>query len=142
MRLWVHLIWRQTNGGVLQTAGPKENGRLEELINRYGEQHVAYAWYLYVNSEPRAYHLEPVKHVDKFTSKNGKTYVNHVEDEGAVTRFPLSAFLALNEGYIVEATIRIQDKGGHMGDKEAVVRALKGVVPGLNSKWGLSAENV
>jgi hypothetical protein len=136
MRLWVHLLWRQTNGRVLQTAGPREDGKLEALINLHGEAQTAVAWWLYVNSDPRAYNLEPVMHVDKFTSKAGKTYVNQVEDQGAITRFPLSAFLAVNEGYIVEAMIRIKNKND--GSLRPVAEAMQNNM--LSKHWGVGAE--
>jgi hypothetical protein len=77
--------------------------KLERMIGEWREDVTAYAWYLYVNADPRPYNLEPVKHVEKFTSKAGKMFMNQLEDGGSITRFPLSAFLATSEGYIVEA---------------------------------------
>jgi len=144
MRLWVHLIWRQANGSVLMTSGPRENTKLEELINLCGEQYLAYAWYLYVNSEPRAYNLEPLKHVDKFQSKNGKTYMNTLVDTASITRFPLSAFLAVYEGYFVEAKIRCEDRknASYLNEKLECSRALKDVIPGLKQAWALPEDEV
>lgn len=107
MRLWAHLIWHDRNGSVLQTAGPKENERFESMLHEWGEEKIAYAWYLYVNAEPCPYNLEPVKHVDEFTSKKGNRIVREVENTAAITRFPLSAFLAVSEGYIIKASVEL-----------------------------------
>src|SRR5260370_26560372 len=108
MRLWVHTIWHHATGGcVLQTAGPKENERFEELLHSWGDEKTAYAWALYCNATPRPYNLEPVVHVDEFTSKKGNRIVKEVVNQAAVTRFPLSAFLAVAEGYLVKASLEI-----------------------------------
>ncbi len=105
MRLWVHVIWLKTNPGVtLMTCGPREDKKLEALIQKWDEQTVAYAWWLYVNSDPPAYHLAPVKHVHQY-SYNGQPRMREAEDEGAITRFPLSAFLAVSEGFEVQAAM-------------------------------------
>lgn len=143
MRLWVHLIWRNSNTTVLAVAGSRENAKLEELINSWHEEIVAYAWYLYVNADPRPYNLEPVKHVDKFTSpKTGKTYMNTFEDTASITRFPLSAFLATAEGYLIEARIRLTQKNNYRGELDSVVEALKGEIAGLQKKWALVDDEV
>jgi len=107
MRLWVHTIWHATTGKVLQTAGPKENERFEELLHKWGDEKTAYAWWLYCTADPRPYNLEPVQHVDEFTTKTGSRVVREVENQAAITRFPLSAFLAVSEGYLVRASIEI-----------------------------------
>jgi hypothetical protein len=61
---------------MLQSAGPREDRRLEELIRQFsddGEFTAALAWYLYVNQEPRPYNNAPVEIAVKQTSKNGKS---------------------------------------------------------------------
>jgi len=146
MRLWVHLIWRRQNSSILATAGPKEDRKLEDFIQLHGEQQAAYAWHLYVNNDPRPYNLEPVKHVDKFTSKAGKTYMNTLEDQGAITRFPLSAFLAMPDGFLVEAMVRLSEiksrtpEGQRYMDSDGhfLLDAIKCNVPGLRKSWGES----
>jgi hypothetical protein len=154
MRLWVHVIWLETNPQTtLQICGPKEDRKLEDFIRQWGEETAALAWYFYVNSEPRAYNLEPVNHVSKFQSKDGKsTYVNQVEDQSAVTRFPLSAFLATSEGYGVRASMVIDEfsKARDSGElKEffqqhpevvSIVRAMKKRVGSMKSSWGAANE--
>ncbi len=114
MKLWVHVIWLKTNPGVtLQTMGPKEDRKFESFIYRFqngdgfDETRAALAWYLYVNSTPRAYNLRPVRHVDKFTTKNGNVIARAVKDTSALTRFPLSAFLAVCDGYYVQASMQV-----------------------------------
>jgi hypothetical protein len=109
MRLWVHTIWHTATGRVLQTAGPKENERFESMLHENGEQILAYAWSLYCFADPRPYNLEPVKHVDEFTSKKGNRIVREVENQASITRFPLSAFIAVAEGYIVKARIEFDE---------------------------------
>jgi hypothetical protein len=140
MRLWVHLIWRQTNARQLTVAGPRENEKLERMIGEWGEDVTAYAWYLYVNADPRPYNLEPVKHVEKFTSKAGKTYMNQLEDGGSITRFPLSAFLATSEGFIVEAKIRLSQKESYLAELRELVESLRAQIPGLDRKWASVSE--
>jgi len=145
MRLWVHLIWRGSNQAVLAVAGSRENANLEKLIAEWNEDIVAYAWYLYVNADPRPYNLEAIKHVDKFTSqKTGKTYMNQLEDTASITRFPLSAFLATAEGYLVEAKIRLTQKtfNRYQGELQRVAEALKGEIAGLQKKWALVDDEV
>lgn len=160
MRLWVHIIWNRTNRGhVLATSGKRENDTFEQLLHQYGERVLGYAWYLYVNSKPCAYHLEPVEIVNKWTSPKGHTFVDKHEDGSSVTRFPLAAFLAVHEGYIVKATMDItafddlpeEDRkkimqgatsdfgtGGH-GDVAYRLRfchqARQQIVKGLKQKW-------
>jgi hypothetical protein len=113
MRLWVHLIWLETNpNNTLATAGPREDRRLEELIQRFpadGELTAAIAWRLYVTAEPRPYNLEAVNIATKNTSRAGNTYIDRAEDHSSITRFPLSAFLATSEGYVVRACL-LMDK--------------------------------
>src|SRR5580704_4648463 len=146
MRLWVHLIWRRANSSILATAGPREDRKLEDFIHQHGERVAAYAWYLYVNNEPRPYNLEAVKHVEKFQSKAGKVYVNTHEDQGAITRFPLSAFLAMPDGFLVEALLRyteIQNRtreGKDFMNRDGyfLLDAVKCSVPGLPKSWGES----
>lgn len=159
MRLWVHLIWLDTNPQTtLQIAGPREDRKLEDLISGWGDEYVvATAWYLYVNSEPRAYNLEPVNHVNKYSSKDGtKTYVSQVEDQSAVTRFPLSAFLATSEGYVVQASLMVEGfttahKEGRRQEWVSANRAqsevlmkvhavMKKRVGSLKSSWGAANE--
>jgi hypothetical protein len=108
MRLWVHTIWHAVTAAVLQTAGPKENERFENLLHKWGEEKTSYAWFLYCNANPKPYNLEPVKHVDEFMSRNGNKIVREVENTAAITRFPLSAFLAVAEGYLVKAKLEME----------------------------------
>ena len=162
MRLWVHVIWRQVNHPtVLQTAGPREDGKLESLINQWGEHVVAFAWWKYVTAEPRPYNLAPVQHVDRFSytdKKSGerKTSVNAVEDQGAITRFPLSAFVAVAEGYLVNASMswdELQAKRTELGGRKLsfaelpepgwadVINAMNKRMTSVNQKWGAAIEN-
>jgi hypothetical protein len=161
MRLWVHVLWLQTNRQtVLQTAGPREDAKLEALINQYGEHVVAFAWHKYVNADPRPYNLSAVQHVDRFnyTDKRSgqlKTMVNQVEDQGAITRFPLSAFLAVAEGYLVTANMaseELEAKRAELGRGlkyqelpdpawAAVIGAMKKRMTSVKEKWGAAVEN-
>ena len=109
MRLWVHVIWLKKNPGTtLMTCGPKEDKKLEALIQKWDEETAAYAWWLYVNSEPLAYRLEPAQHVDKYTSPAGHIFARQVEDTASITRFPLSAFLAVSQGFEIQACMQRQ----------------------------------
>jgi hypothetical protein len=93
---WVFRIWAKGNGTPLNTYGygtkgrrPGEYERLESLIcetihvmpepasRREAERIVAYAWALYVFSDPAVYNEK--------------------------TKFPLSSFIELSQGYIVAA---------------------------------------
>jgi hypothetical protein len=165
MRVWVHVIWLKTNNSVLQTAGPKEDRKLEDLITEWKERVVACAWYMYVNAEPRPYNLTPVQHVDKFSyvNKQGRdtTVVREVADEASITRFPLSAFLAVAEGYLVKASMEIEECENQIKEARAQGQtALAAVIhdrrfQGLfrtldlmkqewktvSNKWGAAAEN-
>ncbi len=106
MRLWVHVIWLKKNPTTpLALCGPKEDRKLEYLIQQYGEDKTAYAWYLYVNAKPAPYNLKPVKHVDKFTTAKGNIMTTTVKDAGAITRFPLSAFLAVEAGFTIQSCL-------------------------------------
>jgi hypothetical protein len=110
MRLWVHQIWRDKNDCICQTMGPRDDKPFEELIRQYDERIVKLAWALYVYSDPPAYHLEPVETVEAYTSpKTGRTSHNRFEDASAITKFPLAAFRAVSEAYIVEALLLIED---------------------------------
>jgi hypothetical protein len=142
MRLWAHTIWHAATNRVLQTCGPKENDKFEKFLHEWGEEKTAYAWYLYCNADPAPYNLEPVKHVDEFTSKKGNRVVRELENQAAITRFPLSAFLAVSEGYIVRATIEIdevlaQPKGErHLsGGLRNALTHLKTKTNSLTSQW-------
>lgn len=164
MRVWVHVIWLKTNNSVLQTAGPKEDRRLEDLINQWNERSVAYAWYMYVTASPRPYNLAPVQHVDKFNyvNKQGRdtTVVREVADESSITRFPLSAFLAVCEGYLVKAKMDIEAAEDEMRallaqGKSAAGLLRYGAYEGIgqtlvlmkqewktvSNKWGAAVEN-
>jgi len=156
MRLWVHLIWLETNPQTtLQIAGPKEDRKLEDFIRNWDEATAALAWHLYVNSSPRAYNLEAVNHVDKYVPKDGKNIMaRQVADQSAITRFPLSAFLATSEGYAVQAKLHfdklfeLRKQHGkdwikhHPAGYEmlAVNTAMKKQVGSLKSKWGAADE--
>jgi hypothetical protein len=103
---WVFRIWAKGNSGTpLPTFKEGKNGRrqpewskLENLINdtedvmpepashREAERIVAYAWALYVFADPPVYRLE---------GKNA-------------TKFPLSSFIEVAQGYIVAAFDGIQ----------------------------------
>lgn len=163
MRLWVHVIWRRQNSPVvLQTAGPREDRKLESLINDHGDQVVAFAWCKYVTADPSPYNLAPVQHVDRFNyadKKSGelKTAVNTLEDHGAITRFPLSAFLAVADGYLVEAAMsweELQQRRAELGGRKLslaelpdrawadVIDAMKFRMNSIKEKWGETGENV
>jgi hypothetical protein len=148
MRLWVHKIWRDATGGrVLQTAGPKEDRKFEDFLHQHGDAKAAYAWWLYCNAEPAPYNLEAVKHVDEFTSKNGNRIVLEKENQAAITRFPLSAFLAVAEGYLVNASFEIDEvqatpneqRTSHFWNVHAglasALEAIKCKTPSLKSEW-------
>lgn len=108
MRLWVHVIWLKKNPTTpLALCGPKEDRKLEYLIHQYGEDKIAYAWYLYVNAKPAPYNLRPVTHVDKFTTKTGNIMATKVRDTSSITRFPLSAFLAVEDGFTVQSCLHL-----------------------------------
>jgi hypothetical protein len=110
MRLWLHEIWRSKNECICQTMGPRDDKPFEELIRTYSEDVVRLAWALYVYSEPPAYFLEPQQVVDSYVSpKTGRTNYNMLRDDGKVTRFPLAAFRAVSEAYIVEAMMILED---------------------------------
>jgi hypothetical protein len=97
---------------MLQTAGKREDHKFEELIREFdkdGEFTVAIAWHLYVNQEPRPYNLAPVEVATKNIAKSGKAWVDRASDESAITRFPLSAFLAVSEGYMVGARLLLDE---------------------------------
>ncbi len=108
MRLWVHKIWLYANDCPLHTGGPKENAKFESLLHEEGEAITALAWAMYVFEEPRMYNLEPVKHVDEMQLKSGGKWVQEIENQSAITRFPLSAFLATAEGYCVKARLELE----------------------------------
>ena len=110
MRLWLHEIWRSKNECICQTMGPRDDKPFEELLRQYGEDVVRLAWALYVYGDPPAYFLEPQEIVESYISpKTGRTNYNKLLDESKVTRFPLAAFRAVREGYIVEALMILED---------------------------------
>src|SRR5205814_2250999 len=47
--------------------------------------------------------------VNKWVSPKGHTFVDKHEDGSSITRFPLAAFLAVHEGYVVKATMDIAE---------------------------------
>ncbi len=100
--------WEKNGGRIapcpLITAA-KDGPDLEALIQANSERTVALAWWLYVNSEPPVYHLEPVEGVQEYTSKKGNKCVNSYADETKVTTFPLASFLKVPDGFIEEAEI-------------------------------------
>jgi hypothetical protein len=134
MRLWVHTIWHSANGRVLQTAGPREDENFERVLHEWGEEKTAYAWFLYCNADPRPYNLEAVKHVDEFTSKKGNRIVREVENQAAITRFPLSAFLAVREGYLVRAAIEIDEFMAQPKESRRLSEGLSHVVQHLKKR--------
>jgi hypothetical protein len=171
MRLWAHVIWLKKNPTTpLALCGPKEDRKLEYLIGQYGEEKVAYAWYLYVNAKPSPYNLKPVKHVDKFTTANGHIMATTVKDSSAITRFPLSAFLAVNTGFIVQSCLHIDalvearkqvkpvspaalakalgisdydgDAAKILFDLEKTVVALKATTASIKPAWGVAQEDL
>src|SRR6266404_9487589 len=130
MRLWAHLIWLKKNPGTtLMTCGPKEDKRLEALIQKWGEEVAAWAWWLYVNSDPPAYNLAPVKHVHQY-SYEGKPRMREAEDESAVTRFPLSAFLAVEQGFSVQAAMLHEEY-----EKQVALATANGELKGCLNNW-------
>lgn len=70
---------------------------------------MAYAWYLYVNADPRPYNLEAVEGVEKVTTKSGASWLQQYEDESEITRMPFAAFLKLPQGYIA-ATEEVREE--------------------------------
>lgn len=102
IRRWAYMIWREVNDVPLVTQ-PKDGGKLEELIQAHSEQIAALAWWLYVNANQPVYQLEPVMLYEERVSKAGKKYTFSYEDKSSVTKFPLSSFLKVAAGYIVEA---------------------------------------
>jgi hypothetical protein len=77
--------------------------RLERFIEQHTEPKAAQAWWHYVNADPCPYNQNPVEIVIKHQGKNGKEWLEGAEDESKVTRFPLAAFFAVAEGYLVAA---------------------------------------
>jgi hypothetical protein len=55
-----------------------------------------------------AYNLKPVKTVHKWVSRAGKEHVDVHEDTSAITRFPLAAFLATSDAYVLNAQALIE----------------------------------
>ena len=119
---WVFRIWTKKNGGTpLPTFGEgskfrrePESSKLERLIcetesvmpepasRREAERIVAYAWALYVFADPPVYCLE--------------------KREGKVTKFPLSSFVEVSQGYICAAFDGIQKVGHARGEAEQAFR--------------------
>jgi len=122
---WVFRIWRKKNSGTsLPTFGegpkmkhPGEQHKLEELIQeteqimpepasaREAERIVAYAWALYVFADPPVYNLDP--------------------DEGKVTKFPLSSFVEVAQGYICTAFDEIEKV---QGSRDPAAKAFREVM--------------
>lgn len=103
VRPWAYRIWTNETRQPLVTQTPKDGNGLEALIKENGEFVTAVAWSLYVHADPPLYHLEPVKHVDEFITKKGNKWVSEKEDESAITKFPLSSFLKVPDGFVVMA---------------------------------------
>lgn len=101
--LWVRKIWQLSNETILCVLGSKESDGIKQLISECGESAAKIAWYYYVTEDPPKYHLEPVQHVDSGQSKTGHKWATNVEDQGAITQFPVLAFLATCQGYVDEA---------------------------------------
>lgn len=101
-RLWAHRIWTAKTSKPLNVR-KTDLARLERFITENGEDKAARAWWEYVNAEPCPYHLEPVEIAIKRQGKNGKEWLEGAEDASKVTTFPLAAFFAVAQGYLVAA---------------------------------------
>ncbi|HWY54256.1 MAG TPA: hypothetical protein VNZ03_07320 [Terriglobales bacterium] len=101
-RLWAHRIWTVKTGRPLNVR-KTDTAHLERFITEHGEDKAARAWWEYVNSEQCLYNLDPVEIVIKGQGKNGKEWLESAEDESKVTQFPLAAFFAVADGYLVAA---------------------------------------
>jgi hypothetical protein len=144
MRLWVHTIWIHVNKQPLQTMGPKENALLEAVITAWEDEvKVALGWYLYCTADPRPYNLQSVMHVDEMITKTGKRIVSQVENQAAITRFPLSAFLSSPEGYIVKAAMVIDELPAANEEGKRIwpaeyrwfLQCMKAKYPSLKTSW-------
>src|SRR5690242_15568012 len=102
VRPWAYRIWRACHSRTLHTLA-SDGPALQRLIEAHGELPMMYAWALFVHDEQPLYHLEPVKHVDEFTSKKGNKIVQQLDNESAITNFPLAAFLKVPDAFIFEA---------------------------------------
>ncbi len=103
MRMWVHRIWLNRNSEHPLNTLSRDEKQIEKLIREHGERTVATAWALYVYEDPPKYNLEPVEVVARGHWKNGDEKITTEEDWTRITRFPLAAFLAVAEGYLVAA---------------------------------------
>jgi hypothetical protein len=101
-RLWAHRFWKAKTGQPLNVR-KTDTTRLERFISEHGEDKAARAWWEYVNAEPCPYNLNPVGIAIKRQGKNGKEWFESAEDESKITRFPLAAFFAVADGYLVAA---------------------------------------
>jgi len=122
VRPWAYAIWRQKNqkyGSVLATL-PTDGNKLEALIQEYGELTVMVAWLEYVYADPPMYNLEPVTHVAEGTYKSGKKWMAEAEDQSAITKFPLTSFLKVPDGFIAEAQHVISQPGWRAAKQKQV----------------------
>jgi hypothetical protein len=133
--------------------GPKDDRPFEKLINLHGEEALRLAWALYVYADPSPYHLEPVNTVEAYTSaKTGRTNYNQFEDQSKVTKFPLAAFRAVSEAYVVEAMMILEDFKKATDKKQfvdrlphqkrtALLASVKNPHKSLKNAWGLTGED-
>jgi hypothetical protein len=109
VRRWAYAIWMNYHLGAVLMTLPRDGEKLEALITEHGELTVVLAWNEFViGGEGRWYHTASVTHVDEFTTKSGKKMIIEKEDDSAVTRFPLAAFLAVPDGCVVAAQNEMQ----------------------------------
>jgi hypothetical protein len=101
-RLWLYRIWTGTNAQPLAVR-KTDLARLERFIEKHTELKAARAWFAYVNAEPRPYNLDAVELAVKSKGKDGREWLLQAEDNSQITRFPLAAFFAVAEGYLVAA---------------------------------------
>jgi hypothetical protein len=111
-RPWLYKIWRATNSTPLSIR-KTDLRRLERFIEKHREKKVARAWFAYVTAEPRPYNLDAIEIAVKRRYKNGQEWIQGAEDDSQITRFPLAAFFAVADGYLVaadEALVNYQEQ--------------------------------
>jgi hypothetical protein len=83
---------------------PKDAEKLEALLEEHHPLLVVTAWLLYVKNEPPLYNLAAVHVISKWTNpKNGVEHVDRYLDTSQITKFPLTSFLKVSDGFITAA---------------------------------------
>jgi len=111
-RPWLMKIWYRENCAALRLRGT-EAQLLDELFRKQGndERLVGLAWYSFVTSDPKAYHLEPVEVACLAEGKTGKKWVTSAEDQSSITKFPLLVFLRAPDTWFIHAKHVLEESG-------------------------------